>query len=245
MSWMPITQAAQVRKVSPRTIRRWLTAGLIRSEFSNGLRLVWIEEHVYTQSSPRLHPSKNQYLMNLFHLYEGLAILRTRYEAPLEFATWLARCAPQASQPREIKRWEFFFRQLDRCFRRIDRLIEDLTLDQVILRDTYRVLVVLKAHWKESGIRVSFAEAGEGGAIDTETVTLFDQLLDQLRKLLITSTQFPASEIHSSSIFIKQEEPNNTSNSGHDQEDKPSVFPISQTEFSTSEEAKTQKNKRK
>ena len=205
--WGSISQAAKIHKVTTRTIRRWIQADLLLSDRSKGLLVVWLEEEIQTKTSVRHDRPQKQHGMTLFRLYEGLALLRARCEGPLNMSEWLARSAPDVFQPPQLKQWEFLFRHFDRCYRRIDKILEDFRLDPVSLLETYRTLVILKTHWQESGIRVVSDQLGEERELEAETLQILDDLVTHARTLLLAS-QHTASSEHGDPLFFANLFPN-------------------------------------
>jgi len=207
MSWIPIATAAQVFKCSRRTIRRRIVSGMFVSKLSNGLRFVWMEERVDTVSSHKHDIPKERLLVPLFELYEGLCTLRMRFEGPLEMEDWLTQCvppSPQGTSTQNGKQWKFFFDHLDSCFRKVDALLEDFYLNQTILRNLYRTLVILKSHGQEAGIYLVSEKTGDQGTPSPETLKLFEHLLQQVRTLLLLSVQSSSSESVSSSFSFRK-----------------------------------------
>lgn len=208
MSWHSIRKAAALYQRSPRTIRRYIRSGRLTSKLANGLRLVWVQEQVQTVTSAQQTIPKDRYVIPLFELYQGLSLLRQRFEAPLDMAEWLARCSPSASSSHSAKSYQqlkFFFEQLDACFRRVDTLLDSFELNQPILLKVYRSLVILRSHAQELPLDRYVGTDERQGKPYTPTSAALDHLLEQVRALLLCCARQGASgESTKTAIYHQQ-----------------------------------------
>jgi len=207
MTWLPLTDAAEIYSCSTRTIRRKIKIGKLTSKLSDGLRMVWLAEQVHTLSSHTHAFPKEREMIPLFELYEGLSLLRMRFESPLEMADWFDRCAPPSPKghfDNVYQTWRFFFEQLDFCFHQIDSLLTSYEMNQTTFQNIYRTLVILKSHWQESGLHLQEDKAEGKIAENTKTLVLLSHLLEQVRRLLLFCPQSSSSETVSRSLLVQK-----------------------------------------
>ena len=188
MAWLPLQEFAEVKQCSTRTIRRQIQRGQITSKkMANGRRMIWLSEEVHTVTSPRPPVSREQYMVPLFEIYEGLCTLRSRFEGPLQMGEWLENCGiSQGNAAASYESCAFFFKHLDQCFQQIDQLILKNRLDPLIIKDLYRTLVILRSHWQEAAL-YSQEERGDQVTVKTKTLDIFDHLISQVRNLILMS----------------------------------------------------------
>jgi hypothetical protein len=206
MKWVPINQAADYFQCSSRTIRRKIKIGKLSSKLSNGMRMVWVAEHVHTVSSHTVSIPKDRYVMRLFELYEGLSTLRMRFEGPLEMADFLEYTSPPTSQGKASDfhtNCRFFFEHLDTCFRQVDRLLNTFDLDQTVLLTIYRTVVILQTHWQESGLYLQEEQMEEKVKGSSDTLAIFTHLVEQARMLLLLCAQQSPSETESHAMLVQ------------------------------------------
>jgi hypothetical protein len=207
MSWATISQAAEFFHCSSRTIRRKIKIGKLSTKLSNGMRMVWLAEQVHTVSSHKASIPKERYVIPLFELYEGLSIVRMRFESPLEMADFLEYAAPPSSQGKASefhKNCRFFFENLDKSFRQVDRLLNTFDLDRTVLLTLYRTFVILKTHWQESGLYLHEEPLEEKVKGQSDTLAIFHHLLEQARMLLLLCAQQSSSETESHMVMVKK-----------------------------------------
>ncbi len=207
MAWLPLTDAAEVYRCSTRTLRRYITKGTLTSKLSNGQRMVWFEEHVHTVSTHKQAIPTERYVMCLFELYEGLSTLRMRFEGPLKMADFLEYASPPSSQEKTSdlnKNCRFFFENLDKSFRQVDRLLNTFDLDQTVLLTLYRTLVILTTHWQESGLYLQEEQMAEKVKGQSNTLAIFTHLLDQVRRLLRLCAQQSSTETESHAVVVQK-----------------------------------------
>jgi hypothetical protein len=181
--------------------------GTLTSKLSQGKRLVWFEEQVHTVSSHNHSIPKDRYVMRLFELYEGLSTLRMRFEGPLEMADFLEYASPPSSQGTASefhKCCRFYFEHLDTCFRQVDKLLNTFDLDQIVLRSLYRTLVILTTHWQESGLYLHEEQMEEKGKGPSDTLAIFNNLLEQVRMLLRHCAQQSSTETESHAFMVQK-----------------------------------------
>jgi hypothetical protein len=181
--------------------------GTLTSKLSQGKRLVWFEEHVHTVSSHHHSIPKDRYMMRLFELYEGLSTLRMRFEGPLEMADFLEYASPPSSQEKTSdlnKNCRFFFEHLDRCFRQVDKLLNTFDLGQITLLTLYRTLVVLTTHWQEAGLHLHEEPMEEKVKGQSNTLAIFNHLLEQVRMLLQLCAQQSPSETETHTVMMQR-----------------------------------------
>jgi hypothetical protein len=207
MAWLPLTDAAEVYQCSTRTLRRYITKGKLTSKLSNGQRMVWFAEQVHTVSSHHHSIPKDRYVMRLFELYEGLSTLRMRFEGPLEMADFLAYASPPASQGKASEFHEncrFFFENLDKSFRQVDKLLNTFDLDQTVLLTLYRTFVILTTHWQESGLHLHEEQREEKVKGQSNTLAIFCHLLEHVRMLLQLCAQQSPSETETHTVMMER-----------------------------------------
>ena len=169
--------------------------------------MVWLAEQIHTVSSPTHAFPREGYMIPLFELYEVLSILRMRFKSSLEMADWLDRCAPPSPNghfDNLYQTWRFFFEQLDFCFHQVDRLLTSYEMAQTIFRNTYRTLVILKSHWKETDLYLQEDKVEPKMAENTKTLALLNHGLEQVRRLLLLSHQPSSSETVSRSLVVQE-----------------------------------------
>ena len=165
------------------------------------------EEHVHTVSSHKSTVPKERYVIRLFELYEGLSTLRMRFEGPLEMADFLEYAFPSSSQGKasEVhKNCRFFFDHLDTCFRQVDQVLNTFDLDQDVLLTLYRTLVILNTHWLESRLPFHEEQMEEKVKGQSDTSTIFDHLLDQVKMLLLLCVQQSPSETETHTVRMQR-----------------------------------------
>ena len=207
MAWLPLTDAAEVYQCSTRTLRRYISKGQLTSKLSNGQRMVWYAEQVHTVSSHKSTVPKERYVMRLFELYEGLCTLRMRFEGPLNMADFLEYASPPSSQGKASefhKNCRFFFEHLDTCFRQVDQLLNTFDLDQTVMLTIYRTLVILNTHWQASGLHLHEEQMEEKVKGQSDTSTIFDHLLEQVRMLLLLCIQQSPSETETHTVMMQR-----------------------------------------
>jgi hypothetical protein len=233
MPWLSPTDLAAIYSCSTRTIRRKIKRGTLISKLSGGLRMVWLAEQIHTVSSHKSMVPKERDMIPLFELYEGLSILRMRFERPLEMAAWLERCAPPSPNgpfDNVYQSWRFFFDQLDFCFHQIDTLLTSYEMNPTIFRNTYRTLVTLKSYWQESGLHLQENKVEPKIPENTKTLALLNDGLAHVRRLLLLSPQPSSCETVSRSLVVQEGVVNEGSDShAETHEDFVSQLPIPET----------------
>ena len=207
MPWLSLIEAAEVYQRCPRTLRRYIHDGKLTSKLTNGS--AWSG---WPNRSPRFLLTskgipKERYGMRMFDLYEGLFTLRMRFEGPLEMAEFLENASPPSSQEKALafhKNCRFFFDHLDTCFRLVDKLLNNLELDQLALLTLYRTLVILKTHWQESGLYLREEQMEKNMKWQRDTLTILSHLLEQVRVLLLLCAQQFTTETESRAVLIKK-----------------------------------------
>lgn len=207
MPWLSLTDAATTYSCSTRTIRRKIEGGKLTSKLSDGLRMVWLAEQVHTMSSHKSLAPKKRAMIPLFELYEGLSLLRMRFEGSLEMADWLDRCAPPSPNGHVdtlSQTGKFFFDKLNVCFHQVDTLLTSDEMARTVLWNTYRTLVILKSHWQESGFHLQEDQVEPKMAENTKTFALLSHGLEQVRRLLLLCPQPSSSETVSRSLVVQE-----------------------------------------
>lgn len=146
-------------------------------------------------------------MIPLFELYEGLSILRMRFERPLEMAAWLDHCAPPSPNrafDNFYQSWRFIFDQLDFCFHQIDTLLTSYEMNPTIFRNTYRTLVTLKSYWQESGLHLHEDKVEPPMSEKTKTLALLNDGLAHVRRLLLLCPQPSSSETLSRALVVQE-----------------------------------------
>jgi hypothetical protein len=207
MPWLTLTDLAAIHLCSTRTIRREIKRGKLTSKLSEGLRMVWLAEQVHTVSSHKSPVPKERDMIPLFELYEGLSLLRMRFNSSLEMADWLECCAPPSPNgpfDHVSQTWRFFFEQLDFCFHQVDTLLTSYEMNPTIFRNTYRTLVTLKSHWQESGLHLQEDKVDPKMPENIKTLTLLHHGLEHVRRLLLLSPQPSSSKTVSRSLLVQE-----------------------------------------
>jgi hypothetical protein len=169
--------------------------------------MVWLAEQVHTVSSHQSPVLKERDMIPLFELYEGLSILRMRFERPLEMAAWLDHCAPPSPNrafDNFYQSWRFIFDQLDFCFHQIDTLLTSYEMNPTIFRNTYRTLVTLKSYWQESGLHLHEDKVEPPMSEKTKTLALLNDGLAHVRRLLLLCPQPSSSETLSRALVVQE-----------------------------------------
>jgi hypothetical protein len=207
MPWLTLTDLAAIHLCSTRTIRRNIKRGKLTSKLSEGLRMVWLAEQVHTVSSHKSPVPKERDMIPLFELYEGLSLLRMRFNSSLEMADWLECCAPPSPNgpfDHVSQTWRFFFEQLDFCFHQVDTLLTSYEMNPTIFRNTYRTLVTLTSHWQESGFDLQEDNAEGKMPENIKTLPLLKHLLGHVRRLLLLCPHPSSSETVSRSLVVQE-----------------------------------------
>ncbi len=208
MAWKTLAEAAKFFRCSSRTMWRRIKKGTLISKPSNGVRMVWIiEEEVHTVSSHKPSIPKERYVMRLLELFEGLFIVRMRFEGQLEMAEFLDYASPPSSQGKASefhKNCRFFFEHLDTCFRQVDQLLNTFDLDQTVILTIYRTLVILNTHWQASGLHLHEEQMEEKGKGSSDTLAIFNHMLNQVRMLLLLCAQQSSTETESHAVMVQK-----------------------------------------
>lgn len=190
MAWVSIREAAEMLKLSPRTIQRMVAARTLRSRLERGLRLVCLSDgdEPSAEASPdRLDP---RHLDHLCEVFEGLYTLRVQsYQivATHKALDPVFACLPdQAGRP-TVEQWDRLHRQIKSCHQQVERLIRDRRGDPDLFQALYRTMVQVRILWGHYGDRArgDLTEAEQHGEDQEPALALLTHIILHLRTLLV------------------------------------------------------------
>ena len=188
MPWVSLREASEMLQVSLRTVQRLATTHTLSSRMEQGRRMVLIgadEDRVRGNAAPALTPAL---LPHLFDLLEGFTRLRlmARRAVADAHAAEPFRAFPCMWDAPSVTQWQKLSERIVMCHQLVRGLVADLLLDQSVVHQVYRALIMIQLLWAEYEARSGEEEEShpthQTKARDREA--LITQLLGHARALL-------------------------------------------------------------
>ena len=187
MPWVSIREAGEMLQVSQRTVQRLVAAHTLSSRMEQGRRLVLIgadEARVQASAPPGLTPAL---LPHLFDLLEGCT--RLRFLAGRAVANAKAfeplRSIPCLWDAPSVARWQKLSDRVTTCHQLVRGLVADLQLEQPVVHQVYRELILIQLLWAEYELRSGMEEPPPAHQTqERDPQILLAQLIRDARALL-------------------------------------------------------------
>ena len=192
MPWVSIREASEMLQVSLRTVQRMAATHTLSSRMELGRRLVLIgadEDRVRANTPPGLTPAL---LPHVFDLLEGLTRLRLMAGRAVEEAKAAEpfRAFPGLWGAPSVAHWQTLCDRIVTAHQRVSGLVATLQLDQPVVHQVYRALILIQLLWADYESR-----SGEEESQHTHQTTecdperLITQLIGHARALLTGCVQ--------------------------------------------------------
>jgi hypothetical protein len=186
MPWVSIREASEMLKVSLRTVQRLAATRNLVSRTEHGRRMVLIgadEDRPQASAPPSLTPAL---LPHLFDLLEGFTRLRLMAGLAVEEAkaTEPFRAFPCWEAP-SVAQWQKLSDQIVTCHHLVTGLVADLQLDQPVVHQVYRALILIQLFWADYEARSGEEESRSTHQTqECDPERLITQLIGHARALL-------------------------------------------------------------
>ncbi len=151
MPWVSIREAREMLQVSQRTLQRMVATHTLSSRMEQGRRLVLIgadEDRVRGNAPPGLTPAL---LPHLFDLLEGFTRLRLMASQAVEEAKAAEpfRAFPGLWDAPSVTQWQTLCDRIVTAHQLVRGLVADLQLDQQVVHQVYRALILIQLLWTD------------------------------------------------------------------------------------------------
>lgn len=187
MPWVSIREASEMLQVSLRTVQRLVAAHTLSSRMEHDRRLVLIgadEDRVRATSEPGLTPAL---LPHLFDLLEGFTKLRLMARRAVEEANFAEpfRAFPCMWSAPSVAHWQKLSDRIVMCHQLVSGLVDDLQLDQPVVHQVYRALIMIQLLWADYEARSGEEEPTSAHQTrERDPERLIAQLIGHARALL-------------------------------------------------------------
>ena len=188
MPWMSLREASEMLKASLRTVQRLVAAHTLSSRMEHGRRLVLIgadEDRVRANAPPGLTPAL---LPHLFDLLEGFTTLRLMARRAVEDAKAAEpfRALPCLWNAPSVAHWQKLSDRIVTCHQLVRGLVAELQLDQPVVHQVYRALIMIQLLWAEYEARSGEEEESHPThqTKERDPEILITQLIGHARALL-------------------------------------------------------------
>jgi hypothetical protein len=186
MPWVSIREAGEMLKVSVRTVQRLVAVHTLSSRMEHGRRLVLIgadEDRVRVSAPPGLTPAL---LPHLFDLLEGFTTLRFMAGRAVQYAHAVEpfRAFPCWDTP-SVAHWQKLSDRIVTCHHLVSGLVAELQLDQPVVHQVYRALIMIQLLWADYEARSGGDEPQPTDRTkESDPERLITQLIGHARALL-------------------------------------------------------------
>ena len=190
MPWVSIREAAEMLKLSTRTIERMVAAGTLRKRMERGLRLVLLGPDGDLASGQGGGPLDPELLEHLFDVFEGLWTLRVRSygllvaQKALEhvFAAFHGH-EGQAT----LKQWRHLYLKIKTCHGTVEGMVRERRCSAGSLQEVYRAMILVRITWGHYAHRhrSDTASPEESLAGKEDSHSLMTGIIGHLRRLLV------------------------------------------------------------
>lgn len=188
MPWVSIREASEMMRVSVRTVQRLAAAHALPSRMHHGRRLVLIgtdEDPVQANAAPALTTAL---VPHLFDLLEGFTRLRLMARRAVEQAkaAELFRDFPCMWAAPSVAHWEKLCDRIVTCQQLVRGLVAELQLNQPVVHQVYRTLILIQLLWAEYEARSGEEEESRSThqTKERDPQILITQLIGHARTLL-------------------------------------------------------------
>ena len=175
-------------KVSLRTVQRLVAAHTLSSRTEQGRRMVLIgadKDQVRANAAPALTPAL---LPHLFDLLEGFTRLRLTARRAVQHAHAAEpfRALPCMWAAPSVAHWEKLSDRIVTCQQLVRGLVAELQLNQPVVHQVYRALILIQLLWAEYEARSGEEEESHPmhQTKERDPQTLITQLIGHARALL-------------------------------------------------------------
>jgi hypothetical protein len=188
MPWVSIREAGEMLQVSLRTVQRLVATHTLSSRMAQGRRLVLIgadEDRVRANAAPALTPAL---LPHLFDLLEGFTMLRFLAGRAVQHAHAAEpfRDFPCMWDAPSVAQWQKLSDRIVTCHQLVRGLVAGLQLDQSVVHQVYRELIMIQLLWAEYEARSGKEEESHHThqPMKRDPEILMTQLIGHARALL-------------------------------------------------------------
>jgi hypothetical protein len=187
MPWVSIREAGEMLQVSLRTVQRLVATHTLSSRMEHGRRLVLIgadEDRVRANAPPGLTPAL---LPHVFDLLEGFTTLRFMARRAVEEAkaTEPLRAFPCLWEAPSVAHWQTLSDRIVTAHQLVSGLVATLQLDQPVVHQVYRALILIQLLWADYEARSGEEEpTSTPQTKERDPERLITQLIGHARALL-------------------------------------------------------------
>ena len=188
MPWLSVRECSEMLRVSLRTVQRLVAAHALPSRMEEGRRLVLIgvdEDRVRANAAPSLTPAL---FPHLFDLLEGFTTLRLMARRAVQHAHAAEpfRDFPCMWGAPSVADWKTLSGRIVTAHQLVSGLVADLQLNQSVVHQVYRALILIQLLWADYEARSGEEEESHPRHQTTERdpQVLITQLIGHARALL-------------------------------------------------------------
>jgi hypothetical protein len=187
MPWVSIREGSEMLRVSLRTVQRLVAAHTLPSRMDHGRRMVLIgpgEDRVRVNAPAGLTPAL---LPHLFDLLEGFTRLRLMAGRAVEEAKAAEplRAFPGLWEAPSVAQWQILSDRIVTAHQLVGGLVANLQLDQPVVHQVYRALILIQLLWADYEARSGEAEpTSKYQTREHNPQQLITQLIGHARALL-------------------------------------------------------------
>ena len=151
MPWVSIREASEMLRVSLRTVQRLVAAHTLSSRMEHGRRLVLIgadEDRARANAPPGLTPALLPHLFDLLEGFTKLRLMARRAVAEAKFAEPF-RAFPCRWAAPSVAQWQKLSDRIVTCHQLVSGLVAKLQLDQQVVHQVYRELIMIQLLWAD------------------------------------------------------------------------------------------------
>lgn len=188
MPWVSIREASEMLKLSLRTVQRLMAAHTLSSRMEHGRRLVLIGADEDPARGNAASALTTTLVPHLFDLLEGFTRLRLMARRAVEQAkaAEIFRDFPCMWAAPSVAHWERLCGRIVTCQQLVRGLVAELQLNQPVLHQVYRALILIQLLWAEYEARSGELEEAHPAhqLKEHDPQILITQLIGHARALL-------------------------------------------------------------
>jgi hypothetical protein len=188
MPWVSIREASEMLQVSLRTVQRLVATHTRSSRMDHGLRLVLIgadEDRVQANGPPGLTPALLPHLFDLLEEFTRLRLMARRAVQHAHAAEPFRDFPCMWGAP-SVADWQKLSDRIVTAHQLVSGLVADLQLNQSVMHQVYRALILIQLLWADYEARSGEEEESHPRHQTTERdpQILITQLIGHARALL-------------------------------------------------------------
>ena len=190
--WATLSEAAEERNLSKKTIRRMVDDGRLQSRKQNGCWEVFLDEHTGKKSSSRVRVTPIGSLESLLQVFEDLQTLQV-WCAEHGIVWRMLEASGLLPQELTLLHWAKLHDRIRRSSEAMNSLCKTMTLEFSTIQSVYEDILTTQSLWFQYLGQLGTSGVGErtSSQIDDDDEgehMLFRKILDNLRKLVVAST---------------------------------------------------------